>query len=97
MGIAKQAAMLRAARNSASIRSYHPAGTVKCEGVRLFRSQPARDVGCILDVNPSVTAWRCMPSADSDLKPAGIPINYRPPFRFEAGHYSNQLPAGSRL
>ena len=36
-------------------------------------------------------------TADSDLKPAGIPINYRPPFRFEAGHYSNQLPAGSRL
>ncbi|MBO3760128.1 hypothetical protein [Ciceribacter sp. L1K22] len=62
MGIAKQAAMLRAARNSASIRSYHPVGTVKCEGVRLFRSQVARDVGCILDLNPSVTAWRCMPS-----------------------------------
>ncbi|MBV2184750.1 MAG: hypothetical protein KUL88_09460 [Rhizobium sp.] len=62
MGIAKQAAMLRAARNSASIRSYHPAGTVKCDGVRLFRSQAARDVGCVLDVNPSVTAWRCMPS-----------------------------------
>ncbi len=51
MGIAKQAAMLRAARNSASIRSYHPAGTVKCDGVRLFRSQAARDVACILDVN----------------------------------------------
>ncbi|MFK3776914.1 hypothetical protein [Agrobacterium sp. NPDC089420] len=62
MGIAKQAATLRAARNSASIRSYHPAGTVKCEGVGLFRSQAARDVGCILDVNPSVTAWRCMPT-----------------------------------
>lgn len=61
MGIVKQAAMLRAPRNSASIRSYHPAGTVKCDGVRLFRSQIARDVGCILDVNPSVTAWRCMP------------------------------------
>lgn len=62
MGIAKQAAMLHAARNSTSIRSYHPAGTVKCDGVRLFRSQAARDVACILDVNPSVTAWRCMPS-----------------------------------
>ncbi|GEO87522.1 MULTISPECIES: hypothetical protein [Alphaproteobacteria] len=61
MGIAKQAAMLRAARNSASIRSYHPAGTVKCDGVRLFRSQAARDVGCLLDVNPSVASWRCMP------------------------------------
>lgn len=24
--------------------------------------------------------------ADSDVKPDGIPINIRPPFRFEAGH-----------
>ncbi|CAN7238870.1 hypothetical protein LJR255_000940 [Pararhizobium sp. LjRoot255] len=61
MGIAKQAATLRAARNSASIRAFHPAGTVKCDGVRLFRSQSARDVGCLLDVNPSVASWRCMP------------------------------------
>ncbi len=35
--------------------------------------------------------------ADSELKPAGIPINYRPPFRFEAGHDSNQLSAVFRL
>ena len=34
--------------------------------------------------------------ADSDVKPSGIPINIRPPFRFEAGHDSNQLPAGFR-
>jgi hypothetical protein len=34
--------------------------------------------------------------ADSDVKPASIPINIRPPFRFEAGHDSNQLPAGFR-
>ncbi|EUB97527.1 hypothetical protein PMI07_000087 [Rhizobium sp. CF080] len=61
MGIAKQAATPRAARNSVSIRTYPPTGTVKCDGVKLFRSQSARDVGCILDVNPSVTAWRCMP------------------------------------
>lgn len=61
MGIAKQAATLRAARNSASIRTFQPAGTVKCDGVRLFRSQSARDVGCLLDVNPSVASWRCMP------------------------------------
>ena len=35
--------------------------------------------------------------ADSELKPASIPINYRPPFRFEAGHDSDQLSAGFRL
>ncbi|MBO9172185.1 MULTISPECIES: hypothetical protein [unclassified Rhizobium] len=28
--------------------------------------------------------------ADSALKPAAIPIIDRPPFRFEAGHHSNQ-------
>ena len=36
-------------------------------------------------------------TADSDLKPAAIPINIRPPFRFEAGHDSNQKPAVFRL
>ena len=61
MGIAKQAAMLRAARNSALIRTFPPTGTVKCDGARLFRSQAARDVGCLLDVNESVVSWRCMP------------------------------------
>jgi transposase len=35
-------------------------------------------------------------SADSDVKPAGIPIKDRPPFRFEAGHDSNQRSAGFR-
>jgi hypothetical protein len=29
-------------------------------------------------------------TADSALKPAAIPIINRPPFRFEAGHHSNQ-------
>lgn len=62
MGIAKQAATLRAARNSALIRIFPPTGTVKCDGGRLFRSQTARDLACLLDVNPSVVSWRCMPS-----------------------------------
>ncbi|BCG76118.1 hypothetical protein MesoLj113a_72760 [Mesorhizobium sp. 113-1-2] len=34
--------------------------------------------------------------ADSDVKPAAIPIKDRPPFRFEAGHHSNQKPASFR-
>ncbi|MGY3333596.1 transposase InsO family protein [Mesorhizobium sp. USDA 4775] len=36
------------------------------------------------------------PIADSDVKPAAIPIKHRPPFRYEAGHHSNQRPAGFR-
>ncbi|MER9714600.1 hypothetical protein NKJ13_31255 [Mesorhizobium sp. M0174] len=35
-------------------------------------------------------------TADSDVKPAAIPIKDRPPFRFEAGHRSNQKPASFR-
>ncbi len=34
--------------------------------------------------------------ADSDVKPAAIPIKDRPPFRFEAGHRSDQRPASFR-
>lgn len=45
----------------------------------------------------SVTGRWHIDDADSELKPAGIPINYRPPFRFEAGHDSNQLSAVFRL
>lgn len=46
------------------------------DGVRPFRWLAARDVGCILDVNPSVTAWRCMPS------PFGVDgITYVPDFQ----------------
>jgi len=36
-------------------------------------------------------------NADSDLKPVTVPIKIRPPFRFEAGHDSNQRPSGFRL
>ena len=69
--------MLRAARNSALIKTFPPTGTVKCDGARLFRSQAARDVGCLLDVNPSVTSWRCMPSPfdiGGDLAPKFYPV-----------------------
>jgi len=34
--------------------------------------------------------------ADSDVKPATNPIKDRPPFRFEAGHRSDQRPASFR-
>ena len=45
----------------------------------------------------TISAVTAALTADSELKPAGIPINYRPPFRFEAGHDSNQLSAVFRL
>lgn len=39
---------------------YYPLGTVKCDGSPVFRSQAARDVACLLDVDEEVRSWRCM-------------------------------------
>lgn len=61
MGIAQEAKSLRASRQSASIRTFHPTATVKCEGASVFRSQAARDAACLFDVNPSISSWHCMP------------------------------------
>ncbi|NTF08014.1 hypothetical protein G6L37_17755 [Agrobacterium rubi] len=44
-------------------KSFFPKGTVKCEGVVSFRSQIARDVACLLDLDPSVRSWTCNPPA----------------------------------
>lgn len=60
MSIAKRAGSTRTVKNSVSVHVFHPVATVKCEGFRLYRSQSARDVSCLLDVNPSVAEWRCM-------------------------------------
>jgi hypothetical protein len=61
MGIAQRAKLLRASRSSASIRTFSPAATIKCDGPAVFRSQVARDVACLLDINPAVVSWHCMP------------------------------------
>ncbi|CAH0283539.1 hypothetical protein SRABI05_04277 [Agrobacterium fabrum] len=61
MGIAQRAKSLRASRHSASIRTFYPTATVKCDGPPVFRSQAARDAACLFDVNPSVLSWHCMP------------------------------------
>jgi hypothetical protein len=39
---------------------YFPKGTVRCSGVPTFRSQMARDFGCILDVDKNVRSWSCL-------------------------------------
>jgi hypothetical protein len=54
---------VRLAGNAAVERTFYPRATVKCEGERIFRSQVARDVGCLLDVDPSVRSWVCAPGA----------------------------------
>ncbi|MFT4161864.1 hypothetical protein [Shinella sp.] len=60
MNMGKRSALLKAAENSGSIRTFPPAATIKCDGIGVFRSQTARDVACLLDLNPSIASWRCM-------------------------------------
>lgn len=55
--------IVAAARSRGAIQVFPPIPTVKCDGPKLFRSQNARDLACILDVNPSVASWVCMPRA----------------------------------
>lgn len=67
----------QAARSRASVQVYHPLATLKCEGTAFFRSQGARDLACLLDVNPAVTAWTCMPlsletAADKHVPDFGV-------------------------
>ncbi len=42
-------------------KSFFPKATIKSEGPVLFRSQVARDLACLFDVDPAVTLWTCDP------------------------------------
>lgn len=52
---------LEAARSEARGCAYHPRGTVRCVGTPMFRNQLARDLACLLDLDPSVREWSCLP------------------------------------
>ncbi len=52
---------LYAAYKHASSQKFYPLGTVRCSGDVMFRSQLARDLGCLLDVDETVVAWLCLP------------------------------------
>ncbi len=41
---------------------FRPLGTVRCQGAPSFRTQLARDLACLLDVDDEVSAWSCMPA-----------------------------------
>lgn len=61
MVIARKTAQFSAVRNSQSFRIFHPVATVKCLDVPVYRSQVARDVACLFDVDAAVVSWRAMP------------------------------------
>ncbi|WP_051559028.1 hypothetical protein [Allorhizobium undicola] len=63
-------AALNAAYEQASKQIFYPRSTVRCSADPMFRSRLARDLGCILDVDPNVIAWLCLPlQFDTELGP----------------------------
>lgn len=58
---AASSSLLTRIRNGASALSFAPRGAVRCVGLPMFRTQAARDVGCLLDLDPTVLSWTCLP------------------------------------
>lgn len=54
--------LLTEARRRASSRRFGPAGTMRCIGRPAFRSVLARDLGLLLDLDPDVSEWACLPA-----------------------------------
>ncbi len=53
--------LLQSAQDEAGALFFPPKNTVRCVGRPMFRTQVARDVGCLLDVDPTVISWTCLP------------------------------------
>lgn len=47
-------------------RPFSPTATLKCIGQPLFRNQYARDYAAMMDLDPNVISWRCVPEAISN-------------------------------
>tara|TARA_E500000305_G_scaffold59312_1_gene47305 strand:+ start:627 stop:1307 length:681 start_codon:yes stop_codon:yes gene_type:complete len=58
-----------------------PSGTVFCQGKPHFRTQLARDLGCLLDVDPEVEGWECLPCAVPIAASGSGPSFHVPDFR----------------
>lgn len=65
--------VLASVRAEAARHSYHPRGTVRCVGVPLFRTPLARDCACLLDLDPDVLSWSCLPLELADTRSFHIP------------------------
>ena len=62
------------ARATPSVKApFYPIATIKCEGAGVFRSQVARDVACLLDIDTSVSSWRCQPINNGEHSHHGSP------------------------
>ncbi len=68
-----QGAILDRTRLSAVQNAFVPSGAVRCLDRPLFRSQAARDLGCLLDVDAEVISWSCLPLELCSQKMSHIP------------------------
>ena len=68
-------------RRASSARRFGPVGTVFCIGRPVFRSQIARDLALLLDLDPAVTAWSCLPAVVELASADGEIVNHVPDFR----------------
>ncbi|WP_160004766.1 hypothetical protein [Rhizobium sp. 18055] len=62
MGIKHDAAAIAFARRRAGGHLFAPNSTVKLQGRKFFRSQTARDLACLFDMNHAISSWVCMPT-----------------------------------
>lgn len=53
--------LLADVRLNASGYKFPPSQVLKCHGEPLFRSQQARNLACLFDLDPNVHAWACLP------------------------------------
>ncbi len=49
----------QSAAYAVSTRPFYPLNTVRCDGPAFFRTQVARDLACLLDVDDDVVSWSC--------------------------------------
>lgn len=61
--VTEEALALKNAVGAAERLRFLPTGTIFCRGRPLFRTQLARDLGCVLDLDPEIEGWECLPCA----------------------------------
>ncbi|TCA15212.1 hypothetical protein E0H70_35895 [Rhizobium leguminosarum bv. viciae] len=93
MGIKHDALAIASARRRAGGHLFPPNSTIKLQGRKLFRSQTARDLACLFDLNPAISSWVCLPTT---LQVNGVP--YIPDFAvFNDTNDVTLVDAGDRL
>lgn len=57
----------------ATQKRFYPLTTVRCSEPAAFRTQAARDLGCLLDVDDGVVAWSCLARAFDTVEGPWVP------------------------